>query len=78
MPVKPAPENRSAQLQSILEDFPGVEKFEVVRTDEGIRLVPLRPVEIEKIERIRERVAERGLTESDVRDAVKWARRQAD
>lgn len=78
MPAKPTAENEVTLPKSALERFPGIENFEVARTEHGIRLRPLRPVEIEKIERIRARVEERGLTESDVRDAVKWARRRAD
>ena len=78
MPAKPPAENEGTLPKSAPERFPGIENFEVARTEHGTRLRPRRPVEIEKIERIRERIAERGLTESDVRDAVKWARRQAD
>lgn len=78
LPAKLPVEKESALPKSVLGDFPGVENFEVVRTEAGIRLKPLRPVETEKIDRIREKIAERGLTESEVRDAVEWARRRAD
>ena len=78
LPAKLAAEKESALPKSVLGDFPGVENFEVVRTEDGIRLKPRRPVETEKIDRIRKKVAERGLTESEVREAVEWARRRAE
>lgn len=70
--------NRLTLPERILEDFPGVECFEVVLTEGGIRLTPVSPVKTEKIERIRAKIAGLGIEESEVRDAVKWARRQTD
>lgn len=78
LPAKLPAEKESALPQSVLGDFPGIENFEVVRTEAGIRLKPLRPLETGKIDRIRKKIAASGITESEVRDAVEWARRRAE
>ena len=58
---------------SIAADFPGVDCFALVSEGERIVLTPLQPTPIEEIHR---HTANRGITEQDVADAVKWARGQ--
>lgn len=67
-------ENRLILPESILAHFPEVEYFRVERTEEGIRLVPVRVPPLARIARIQAKIAARGIMESDVRDAVAWAR----
>lgn len=68
-------ENRLILPESILAHFPEVEYFRVERTGEGILLTPVRVPELAGIQA---KFAELGITESDVRDAVAWARRRTE
>jgi hypothetical protein len=63
--------------RDVLREFPGVEYFEVrVRGEE----IVLRPVTFtavsDLVETVRDRVAELGLKEEAVEEAVRWARRR--
>jgi hypothetical protein len=64
----------------VVKRFPGVEHFEVSEVAGELRLVPMRSVRIRSqediIQDIQQHFGERGLTEKDVADAVKWARKQ--
>lgn len=68
-------ENRLILPEGILAHFPEVEYFRVERTGDGILL---RPVRVPPLAAIRAKFAEGGITESDVRDAVAWARRRTE
>lgn len=68
-------ENRLILPESILADLPEVEYFRVERTEEGILLAP---VQVPPLAGIRAKFAERGIKESEVRDAVAWARRRTE
>ena len=68
-------ENRLILPESILAHFPEVEYFRVERTGDGILLTPVR---VPDLAGIRAKFAERGITESEVRDAVAWARRRTE
>lgn len=68
-------ENRLILPEGILAHFPEVEYFRVERTGDGILL---RPVRVPQLAAIRAKFAERGITESEVRDAVAWARRRTE
>jgi hypothetical protein len=57
----------------VIRDFPDVQHFDVCVEDGRIVLTPLR---LGQAEAVREKLAELGIGESDVRDAVKWARRK--
>ena len=57
----------------LLNSFPGVDCFEV--SEEGGRIV-LTPVRSGRLDAVREKIAELGIAEKDVRDAVAWARRR--
>ena len=57
----------------LLTSFPGVDCFNV--TEEGGRMV-LTPVRVSRADAVRKKLAELGITDEDVRDAVAWARRR--
>lgn len=69
--------NQLTLPRDVVREFPGVEYFEVrVRGEE----IVLRPVTFtvvgDLVEKVRDRVAALGLTEADVDEAVRWARRR--
>lgn len=70
--------NQITLPQEIVKDFPGVEYFDV--SARGGEIV-LRPVTVapagERLRQVREKILGLGLTESIVRDAVRWARKRA-
>lgn len=55
----------------LLASFPGVDCFSASEEDGRIVPVPLRP---RRAEAVREKLAELGVSEEDVKDAVAWAR----
>ena len=57
--------------KAIVSLFPGVEYFNV--SAESGRII-LAPVRVNKGDIVRAKLAELGIEESDVRDAVRWAR----
>ena len=64
--------NQLALPKSIMSDFPGVEYFDVTKEDGRIVLTP---VNIAQTDTIRNKLAELGVTESDVTEAIAWARK---
>ena len=56
----------------MLSDFPGAEYFDV--TTERGRIVPT-PVSLTRTDAVRGKLANLGLSNPDVSDAVTWARR---
>lgn len=67
--------NQLTLPEAVIGQFEGTEYFEV--TVEGDRLV-LTPVQVVRAHVIRAKLAEMGITEEDVADAVKWARSSRD
>ena len=59
--------------ESVYADFPGVKGFAVTREGERIVLTPIKPAKV-TLEDIQQHVADLGITEQDVADAVQWAR----
>ena len=57
----------------LLTSFPGVDGFYV--SEEGGRIV-LTPVRSSRLDAVRQKLAELGITEEDMRDAVAWGRRR--
>lgn len=57
--------------KEIARQFPGVEYFDVTTESGKVVLVPLKP---SRADEVREQLAEFGIDESDVEDAVQWAR----
>jgi hypothetical protein len=69
--------NQLTLPRDVVREFPGVEYFEVrVRGEE----IVLRPVTFaptgDLIEKVRRHIGALGLTEADVEEAVRWARRR--
>ena len=64
--------------KAVMDAFPNVEYFDVERKQQTI---VLRPVEVRpagtELERIRAKVRALGLTDHDIEEAVRWARRSA-
>ena len=59
-------------------DLPQSEFYDVACEDGRIVLTPVSVAEISRrVEEVRRELQERGITEQDVADAVKWAREQA-
>jgi bifunctional DNA-binding transcriptional regulator/antitoxin component of YhaV-PrlF toxin-antitoxin module len=63
--------NQLTLPKAVASRFPGVEYFEVDTDGAAITLRPLRP---SKADEVREYLADLGITEQDVADAIKWAR----
>lgn len=55
----------------LLASFPGVDCFSATEEDGRIVLVPVR---LSRVDAVRRKLAELGITEEDVKDAVAWAR----
>lgn len=73
MLAKLTSQNRVTLPKSVMADFPGTEYFEVSSEDGRIVLTPVRLARIGEVQRKLKKI---GITESDVADAVKWARQQ--
>lgn len=62
--------------KAVIDDFPGVEYFDVLRRANAI---VLRPVETrpsgKRLEAVRRKVKALGLTQADVEAAIRWARK---
>ena len=71
MRVKMMPGNRISLPKEIVCDFPGAECFDV--TKENGRIV-LTPVHMTRADMVRKKLADLGITEADIADAVAWAR----
>jgi len=64
--------NQLTLPKAVISDFGGTEYFDVT-SDRG-RIV-LTPVRVIRADAVRAKLAEIGITEADVADAVAWARR---
>ena len=64
--------NQLTLPKSIISEFPGVEYFDV--TKENGRIV-LTPVNITQADAVRTKLAEFGVTEADITEAITWARK---
>ena len=73
MLAKKTVKNQITLPKAALSPFPGVDYFEVSTDGSCIVLKPLRP---SRAEEVRTRLRELGITEGDVSDAVKWARKR--
>ncbi len=71
MLAKITSKNRITLPKVAVQDYPGVRYFEV--QSKGGRIV-LTPVRISRAGAVREKFAALGISEADVRAAVKWAR----
>lgn len=71
MLAKRTSKNQLTLPKAIVAKFPSAEYFDI--STDGVSIV-LRPIETSRAAVVRERLAKMGLTESDVADAVAWAR----
>jgi bifunctional DNA-binding transcriptional regulator/antitoxin component of YhaV-PrlF toxin-antitoxin module len=71
MLAKLTSKNQLTLPKAILDKLPGVVYFEVEA--EGGRIM-LTPVRVSRVDAVRSKLAELGITEQDVEDAIAWAR----
>lgn len=64
-------ENQITVPEGVLADFPDSIYFEVTAENGRIVLTPIEPAPIEEVWA---KIAESGITEQDVADAIQWAR----
>lgn len=69
--------NQLTLPKAVIKAFPGTEYFDVVQQRNAILLRPVdaKPIGA-KLEKIRAKIKALGLTEADVNDAIRWARRK--
>ena len=75
MLAKLTSQNRVTLPKSVMADFPGTEYFEVSSENGRIVLTPAR--RFKSADDVRDHIDALGITESDIADAVKWARRSS-
>lgn len=75
MLAKLTSKNQLTLPKKVISNFPGALYFDVAA--EGGRIV-LTPVRVSRAHAVRTKMAELGLSESDVADAVAWARRKSE
>jgi hypothetical protein len=63
--------NQLTLPKAVATKFPGVEYFDVSTDGSAILLKPLRP---SKADEVRRHLADLGITEQDITDAIAWAR----
>ena len=71
MLAKLTSKNQLTLPKAVIADFQGSEYFDV--TKENGRIV-LTPVRVNRADAVRAKLAELGMSETDVADAVAWAR----
>lgn len=71
MLAKLTSKNQLTLPKAVVESFEGVEYFDVSVANGCIVLAP---AEIQKVGATRAKLAELGMTEADIREAVEWAR----
>ena len=72
MLAKLTSKNQLTLPKAVLSSYQGVEYFDVV--EEGGRIV-LTPMRLNRADAVRGKLADLGITEDDVADAVAWARK---
>ena len=73
MLAKLTSKNQLTLPKAVIADFQGLEYFDV--TKENGRIV-LTPVRVNRANAVRAKLAELGMSETDVADAVAWARQR--
>jgi hypothetical protein len=63
--------NQLTLPKAVVTRFSGVEYFDVSTDGSAILLKPLRP---SRLDEVRAKLAQLGITEQDVTDAIAWAR----
>ena len=79
MLVKKTSKNQITLPKEVLKRFPSADYFEVRVEGNRIVLTPVKAVPSNlTVEKIREKIKKAGLSEKDVKDAVKWARKSSE
>ena len=79
MLAKKTSKNQLTLPKEIVKDFPNVEYFDVAVNKRRIVLTPVKLSPVGgSLAAIREKMKKLGVDESDVTDALKWARRKRD
>lgn len=73
MLAKKTVKNQITLPKVVVSHFHDVDYFDVAEEDGRIVLTPLRR---SRADEVRSKLADLGITEQDVQDAVQWARRQ--
>ncbi len=73
MLAKKTSKNQITLPKAIVSHFPDIEYFDV--REEGGQIILL-PVRLSRADAVRTKLAEVGISEKDVEEAVKWARRK--
>jgi len=80
MLAKKTSKNQVTLPRDVVKEFPGIDYFDVEIRDNTILLKPVKVVPVEQsddvISNIRTKMEKMGVTESDVEDAVRWARKK--
>jgi bifunctional DNA-binding transcriptional regulator/antitoxin component of YhaV-PrlF toxin-antitoxin module len=71
MLAKLTTKNQLTLPKAVATRFPGVEYFDVSTDGSAIVLKPLRP---SRLDEVRAKLEQLGITEQDVTDAIAWAR----
>jgi hypothetical protein len=77
MLAKKTSKNQLTLPKEIVKSFPDTEYFDISVKDRKIILIPVRitPVDM-TLEGIRDKIVKLNITEKDINDAVKWARKK--
>ena len=76
MLVKKTSKNQITLPKEVIKELPNVEYFEVKVEEGRIVLIPVRTIPADiNLEKIREKIRKKGLTEREVEKAIEWARR---
>ena len=63
--------NQLTLPKAVVTRFKGIEYFDVSTDGSAITLKPLRP---SRLDEVRDKLAQLGITEQDITDAIAWAR----
>ncbi|MGA3263464.1 MAG: AbrB/MazE/SpoVT family DNA-binding domain-containing protein [Terracidiphilus sp.] len=72
MLAKMTVKNQLTLPKAVVTRFAGVEYFDVSTDGSAILLKPLRP---SRLDEVRDKLAQLGITEQDITDAIAWARK---
>jgi len=73
--AKKTSKNQLTLPKKVVEQFPDIDYFDV-RVGDGA--IVLYPVDLDRADRVREKLEELGIDEQDIRDAIRWARSKKD
>jgi len=71
--AKKTSKNQITLPKAIINHYPEIEYFDILEEGGRIILVPLKP---SRANEVREKLAELGIKDNDVDDAIGWSRKQ--